>query len=366
MRVIARAGLLALSALATAALLCGPAAAQAPPAAKPASAPPAGTAPAPIAPARPANYSQVLATVNDESITRGELVNFLSRYQIPPGEEATAYKDAVESIINAHLINQYLLRQRIAVPEEKVTQAIDNFKKQLAQDGNDLATEILRTGVSMDEVRKEFATRIRWIEFLNQRATDAELKKFASSHEDLFNGTKLRASHILLKVDPKASPADKEAIKARLLSLKKDIEAGKATFAAAANKHSEDPANSEGAGGDVGYFDLSSGFIEEFANAAFALKKGAISEPIETPYGFHLIQVTDRKQGAAFDFAQNIPLVKQAYSAELQKQLLQAQRKDARIDIKPMPTDFFPPAPTGAAPAAAAPASAAPKASKPK
>lgn len=362
MRAIARSGLLALSAAACAVAPLGWARAQAPAAGKAAGGqgqPPAAAAPA----ARPAILNQVLATVNGEKVTRGELINFLSRYQIPAGDEATAYHDAIETLINTRLINQYLVRQRIPVSEEKVTQAIDGLKKQLAQDGSDLATEIVRTGMSMDDVRNEFANRIRWVEFLNARATDAELKKFAAGHKDLFNGTQVKASHILLKVDPRTTPADKEKIRQKLVALKKDIEGGKISFAEAANKHSEDPANAEGAGGDVGFFGLASGFIEEFANAAFALKKGSISDPVETPYGFHLIQVTDRKEGTPYDFEQIKPHVKQAYAAELQKQVLVAQRKDAKIDIKPMPADLFPPAPAPTpAPAPANPAPAAGKA----
>lgn len=365
MRAIARSGLLALSAAACAVALPGWARAQAP-------APPAGrTAGAqspPVTPAaRSAILNQVLATVNGENVTRRELLDFLSRYQIPRGDEATAYKDAVDSLINTHLINQYLVRQRIAVSDDKVNQALESLKKQLAQDGTDLASEILRSGMSMDDVRKEYANRIRWVEFLNTRATDAELRRFADNHKDLFNGTRVKASHILLKVDPTATPAQKEQVRQKLLAIKKDIASGQTTFAAAANKNSEDPANSEGAGGDVGYFTLDSGIIEEFAHAAFAMKKNDISDPVETPYGYHLIQVTDRKEGTKFDFEQNKPLVKQMYAAELQKQVLAAQRKDAKIDVKPMPADIFPPAPTTPAPAATTPApGATPRPGTPK
>lgn len=364
MRATARPGLLALFTVACALAPQGWARAQVPAAGKAAGAPAPAPAPAKTqtkaqtaSPAvRPAILNQVLATANGEAITRGELINFLSNYQIPPGEEATAYKDAVETLINTHLINQFLVRQRIPVPEEKVAQAIDTLKKQLTQDGKDLATEILRTGMSMDDVKKEYATRIRWVEYVNARATDAELKKFAATHKDLFGGTQVKASHILLKVDPKAAPADKEKARQKLVALQDEIKAGKTTFAAAANKFSADPANSEGAGGDVGYFTLSSGFIEEFATAAFALKKGEVSDPVETPYGLHLILATDRKEGNPFDFEQNKPFVKQMYSAELQKQLLQSQRKVAKIEIKPMPSDLFPPTPTPAAAPASAPA----------
>src|ERR1700677_3518743 len=74
-------------------------------------------APAPAAkaeaPPKPANLDQVLATVNGEKITRGELLNFLSRYQVSQAKPETIYHDAIESLINAHLLGQFLARQQI-------------------------------------------------------------------------------------------------------------------------------------------------------------------------------------------------------------------------------------------------------------
>ena len=65
--------------------------------------------------------------------------------------------------------------------------------------------------------------------------------------------------------------------------IRKEILQARLTFAAAANKYSEDPANAGGAGGDLDYFTLDSGFVEEFADAAFKLKKGEISRPRRDP-----------------------------------------------------------------------------------
>jgi peptidyl-prolyl cis-trans isomerase C len=138
------------------------------------------------------------------------------------------------------------------------------------------------------------------------------------------------------------------------------------TFAEAANKHSVDPANAEGAGGDLGYFGRNSGFIEEFTDAAFALKKGSISDPVETAYGYHLIQVTDRKEGAPIDFEKQRPLITQLYSMELQKDLIAAERKTAKIDIKPMPKDLFPPAPATPPAGTTPPATGTPPANAPQ
>ncbi len=159
----------------------------------------------------------------------------------------------------------------------------------------------------------------------------------------------------MLKLEPDATSADKEKLRQRLASIKKEIEAGTLTFAAAANKYSEDPANTEGAGGDLDYFTLQTGMVEEFTDVAFKLRKGTISDPVETPFGFHLIQVTDRKDGRLPDFDQMKVYIQQDYGAQLQKSIVTAERKTAKIDVKPMPKDFFPP---DAIPAPSTPAAA--------
>lgn len=309
------------------------------------------------APVPNAKLEQVLATVNKEAITRGELVNLLSQYQIPVGkdEQAQVYKDGIDTLINQHLVNQFLARQNLPVSEAKIDDSVAMLEKQLKQNGTDLPTEMRMSGKSMAELRKEFAARLRWVEYVSRKGTDAELQRFVAAHKDLFNGTQVRASHILLRTEPTTTAAEKETLRQKLLGIKKDIQAGKLTFAEAANKYSEDTGNTEGAGGDLGFFTLNSGFIEEFANPAFALKKGEMSEPVESPYGMHLILVTDRKEGTPLDFVQNKPYVTQVYAADLQKTLLTAQRKDAKIDLMPMPGDLFPSVPA-ANPAATTPA----------
>jgi peptidyl-prolyl cis-trans isomerase C len=252
---------------------------------------------------------------------------------------------AVDMLVNTALLNQYLARQNISVPPAKVDAEIERMNQQLKSQGQDLATAIKQSDTSMDEIRKELETRIRWQELVNARATDAVLRKFLADHRDLFSGTQVRASHILLKCDPNASAAEKEKVKQKLLGIRKDILESKLTFAEAANKYSEDPATSGGAGGDLDYFTLNSGFLEEFADAAFKLRKGEISQPVETPFGWHLIQITDRKEGKLPDFEQNRLYILTAYGAELQKEILTAEKKTAKIEVKPMPKDLFPPEP---------------------
>ncbi len=85
---------------------------------------------------------------------------------------------------------------------------------------------------------------------------------------------------------------------------------------------------------------------------------------METPFGFHLIQITDRREGKLPEFEQVKPYVVQAYTADLQKRIVTEERKNAKIDQKPMPKDFFPSSATTApgTPAATAPAAGGPAA----
>jgi peptidyl-prolyl cis-trans isomerase C len=301
--------------------------------------------------------NDVVGTVVDENakqqVTKGEVINFLSRYPIPANENREqVYRDAVDSLINTKLLTIFLNRQKITVPPDKVDEELARLEQQLKADGRDLATALLEDNTSLDTVRKELENRIRWSEYVKSKASDAELKRYVSANRDLFCGTQVRASHVLLKVDPEAPAAEKEKIKQKLQAIKGQIDANTVTFAQAANKYSEDPANAGGAGGDLDYFTLSSGFIPEFTDVAFSLKKGSVSDPVETPYGYHLIQVTDRKEGRPVDFEQNKPYILNAYAGELQKNLLTEERKRAKIEVKPIPKDLFPPA----APATPAPA----------
>jgi len=313
--------------------------------------------------------NDVVGTVVDENakeqVTKGEVINFLSRYPIPANENREqVYRDAVDSLINTKLLTIFLNRQKITVPPAKIDEELARLAQQLKADGRDLATALLEDNTSLDTVRKELENRIRWSEYVKSKATDAELKRYVSANRDLFYGTQVRASHILLKVDPEAPAAEKEKIKQKLQAIKGQIDANTVTFAQAANKYSEDPANAAGAGGDLDYFTLSSGFIPEFTDVAFKLKKGSVSEPVETPYGYHLIQVTDRKEGRPVDFEQNRPFILNAYAGELQKNLLTEERKRAKIEIKPLPKDLFPSA-APAAPAAPATTKGAAPATKP-
>ena len=108
-----------------------------------------------------------------------------------------------------------------------------------------------------------------------------------------------RASHILIGVDAGASADARKAARDKAEGLLKQARAG-ADFAALAKANSTD-SGSASQGGDLGYFGRAS-MVKSFADAVFAMKEGAISDVVETEFGFHVIKLTGIKGGAVRSF----------------------------------------------------------------
>ncbi len=101
--------------------------------------------------------------------------------------------------------------------------------------------------------------------------------------------TQTRARHILMRPTELVT---KEEVKNRLIQLKQRIEAGD-DFAELARSHSEDPA-SAAAGGDLGWIDPGT-MVPEFDREMGKLKPGQISEPFQSRFGWHIVQVLERR-----------------------------------------------------------------------
>jgi peptidyl-prolyl cis-trans isomerase C len=295
---------------------------------------------------------QVVATVNGARITKADVLTYLSHFTFPPGKEKEVYDEALDYLINVELLKQFLRAQKVSVSRQE----IDDEIARLSKESGDLATALASSNSTIEELRARRGLILQWKKYFTAQGTPAALKQFVAENQDEFNQTRVRASHILIKVDPTAPAAEKEKARQKLLAIKRQIDSGQITFAAAADQYSEDDGNvATKSGGDLGYFPRSGQFIEEFSAAAFALKPGTISDPVLTDFGYHLIQVTDRKEGTPINFEQYRDRILEQFGFDLQGKILAEQRKKAKIEKKPLPAnpeDFFPPVSTQPAPAA--------------
>ncbi len=116
---------------------------------------------------------------------------------------------------------------------------------------------------------------------------------YQSHREEYDQPEEVQAAHILIRVNADATEEEKLTAKLKLENLKSEIEKGR-PFAEMAKEYSDDP-GSAAQGGDLGYFRRGA-MVKPFEEAAFALKPGALSQIVETPFGFHLIKVTKRRE----------------------------------------------------------------------
>ncbi len=123
-----------------------------------------------------------------------------------------------------------------------------------------------------------------------------------------------RARHILIPLPAKASEAQRSEAQAQAQSILKEANAHPERFEALARQYSRDP-GSAAQGGDLGYFGRGT-MTRPFENAVFAMKPGEISGPVESEFGFHVIQLVDVKAAKGKSLAEAAPVITQ----ELRKQ----------------------------------------------
>jgi len=179
------------------------------------------------------------------------------------------------------------------------------------------------------------------------KVDDAELHTYYDAHKADFE--QVRARHILIRTKGSPMPADpgkkeltdEEAL-AKAQEIRKKIVDG-ADFAKLASEESDD--SSKSAGGDLNFFRRGQ-LVPPFEQAAFAMKVGDVSEPVKTPFGYHIIKVEDKREQS---FEEAKPDIQRKLQPERSKNVVEDLVKKASVKLDP---DFFgPPAGAPAAPA---------------
>jgi peptidyl-prolyl cis-trans isomerase D len=146
----------------------------------------------------------------------------------------------------------------------------------------------------MPEARKAKYIFVDDVKYHKQAtATDKELEEYFEQHKEAYRLREtVTAQHILFKTEGK-TPADIEAIRTKALSVLERARKGTEDFGALAKMYSED--NSASRGGDLGEFPRGQ-MVPEFEKAAFSLGVGAVSDLVQTQFGFHIIKVNKKQE----------------------------------------------------------------------
>ena len=258
-------------------------------------------------PAAATSTKNIVAKVNGVAITQTEIDRavkiLLSQYKMQQPVSAEIMKKAeaaaMDRLINTELLYQAGMKMEIKDLDKQVeaqiaqkkaqapsTAEYEKFLKEMNLTENDLKLFSRKEIVLDNLLQKEVVSKIT--------VTDAEVKKFYDDNKDkapLKTDESVKASHILIGVDAKATADDKKKAREKAEAIRKKILAGE-DFAAAAKKDSTCPSASQG--GDLGFFTKGQ-MVPEFEKVAFALKPGDISDVVETKFGYHIIKVQEKK-----------------------------------------------------------------------
>jgi peptidyl-prolyl cis-trans isomerase C len=273
----------------------------------------------------------VLATVGGEPITEADFQLLCAMRNIPADKQPQIRTRLLNQMIDRQLVRRFLARQKVAPDPQLLAGELAQLETLMRARQQD-PDEILKgLGLTRKSLENEVGLSPAWEVYLRQVITDKTIEEHFEQHRAALDGTKLRASQIILKSGKQDKKEQIEERKAKLAAIRRDILAKKLTFADAAQQFSEARA-SKVKGGDVGWFPFRGLMTAEFCDAAFALKPGEISEPVVASYGVFLVQVTDVRPGE-FTLEDVRAEVVGRISQELMAKTIAAEREKSPVEV---------------------------------
>jgi len=247
-----------------------------------------------------------VALVNGSAITRAELDRLMASVQgrlsragkgLSGSQLTEMKKQALENLIDRELLYQESQRQGIKVEEAVINEEIDALKKRFPSEA-EMRKSLARMKLSETAMRFQFSEERAIQQLIDKEfgqkvnVADKDVKAYYDKYPDFFKQPEqLHARHILIKVDPGADETAKAEARRRLENVQQKLHKG-GDFAALAKEFSQCPSSANG--GNLGPFKRGE-MVKPFEEATFALKPGEVSDIVETKFGYHLIEVTDKQ-----------------------------------------------------------------------
>ena len=308
------------------------------PAAKPGATPaaPGGAAAAttPATPATPAapkpvpaELPSVVAKVNGDAIPRAEFETTIQNVEsragrpVPPEQRDQVYRGVLEDLIALRLLKQEVARRQLTASDAELAEAMKGMRQQFPTEAA-FKQALTAQKMTLEQLRQETRTQVLVSKMLQQEVASqvavkpTEISGFYEKNPDKFQQPEaVRASHVLITVPEGAAPAARAAARTKAENVLKQARAG-ADFAKLAQTYSDDA--SKGRGGDLGFFPKGQ-MVPAFEAAAFALAPNQISDIVESPFGYHVIKVIEKRPAQSVPFSEAAPRIEQYLRQEQQQ-----------------------------------------------
>lgn len=273
----------------------------------------------------PTSKPVALATVGDVKIMSDRIDKIIAQQsagqEIPPEMLGRFRSMLVERAVMMELMTKFLTTQKVEVTDDELKTQKDQLAKAATAKKMTVEEYMAANDITVDMLRNEAKLR----KIMTDGTSKEKVEQFIKANPNYFNGTKIKASHILVMVRPTASTEELKAAKAKLEAALAEIKAGKIKFEDAAKKVSDCPSKEKG--GDLGEWtyvgDDTAKMDKTFSKAAFATKVGEISPIVHTQFGFHAIKVTGLTEGKEKPGEEAEAAAKQALEAEIFAQIME-------------------------------------------
>lgn len=291
---------------------------------------------------------EIIATIGDARLTRADLEAAVRRRSggrpVPADQRERVVGQAVSELIEHTLLQAEIERRRIEVSDAEVNDRLAQLSTDLAARQTSLETFLAAAGIDREGLEEQMRFEIAVPKLILPMITDDVMQQVVAMHRHDFDGTRMRASHIVLRPEASSGPDAIAAMLARAERIRAGILADEFTFAEAAERYSAGPSRHRG--GDLGYLPRHGLLAEEFSSQVFRLTEGEISKPFVTPHGVHLAKVTAVDPGKIEPEAYRQPLQQLAFQKVLQAFVAHCRQKTP-IDLEPgiVAIDHRPPGP---------------------
>jgi peptidyl-prolyl cis-trans isomerase SurA len=271
----------------------------------------------------------VLASQVEEELFSRQAQGF--KLPTEPEQLEALRREVATSIVDEELLVQQASRDTtIEVTDQEIADGVEQQMRKVRANFSsevDYQNELKKAGFQtpeeyrrwLSDQQRRAALQNRLIDGLRNAGklkpvapTEQEMRKFFEQHKGSLGSRPATVSFRQIVVSPKPTAAAKARARARADSIVLELRQG-ADFATAARRFSQDPGSRE-QGGSLNWFRRGM-MVPEFERVAFALKPGVVSDPVESPYGYHIIQV-ERTQPAEVQ-ARHILLIPEIDSANV-------------------------------------------------
>jgi len=255
-----------------------------------------------------------VAVVNGVVITRDqydkELQVHLKRVsrqgrQISNDQMAEVKKKTLEGLIEGEVLYQESRKAGIKVDNQRANDQLAAIKKRFPND-EAFKKALNDMQLTEDEVKMQIRRGLAIRELIDQKVADKivikdeETKAYYDGNPQFFQQPEqVKASHILIKVEPTADEAAKSEARKKIAEVQQKLKDG-GDFATLAKEYSQGPSSAKG--GNLGYFRRGQ-MVKPFEDAAFSIKTNEVSDLVETRFGYHIIKVNDKKPEQTLAYA---------------------------------------------------------------